>query len=270
MWWAGEQAGFGAVLTRQINHAWRLVGTGLGFVFFLGGSVLLAVVVFPAISLFTPEVSRRRERHYALMRLAFRAFIGMLTSFRVIAVKIDEPDTLQSSRGVVVVANHPTLIDIALLSAFIPRAQCIVKRELWDSPFLGPIMRGGGYIPNDLEPEALVRTCGAALAEGRSLIIFPEGTRSRPGVPLRFQRGFAHIATLLKADIQLAFISCTPPMLGKGVKWWAIPPSRPQFRISPAGWIRATSWQGDIHRSITARTIVRQLERVYNDRLAIG
>ena len=270
MWWAGEQAGFGAVLTRQINHAWRLVGTGLGFVFFLGGSVLLAVVVFPAISLFTPEVSRRRERHYALMRLAFRAFIGMLTSFRVIAVKIDEPDTLQSSRGVVVVANHPTLIDIALLSAFIPRAQCIVKRELWDSPFLGPIMRGGGYIPNDLEPEALIRTCGAALAEGRSLIIFPEGTRSRPGVPLRFQRGFAHIATLLKADIQLAFISCTPPMLGKGVKWWAIPPSRPQFRISPAGWIRATSWQGDIHRSITARTIVRQLERVYNDRLAIG
>jgi 1-acyl-sn-glycerol-3-phosphate acyltransferase len=258
------------VLLRPIDLAWRLVGTGLGFVVFLGGSVLLALVAYPAISFFTPTVSRRHERHHALLRFAFRAFIGMLTSLRVIAVKIDDPGALRGSKGVVVVANHPTLIDIVLLSALIPRAQCIVKRELWDSPFLGPIMRGGGYIPNDLEPEALIATCGEALTEGRSLVIFPEGTRSRPGVPVRFQRGFAHIATLLKADIQLAVITCTPPMLGKGVKWWAIPPSRPQFRISQAGWIRAASWQDDIHRSITARTIVRELERLYNDRLAIG
>lgn len=258
------------MLPRRIDLAWRLVGTGLGFVFFLGGSVLLAVVAFPAIGLFTPKVSRRRERQHALMRLAFQAFIGLLTRLHVITVTIDDPGALRNSRGVVVVANHPTLIDIVLLSALIPRAQCIVKRELWDSPFLGPIMRGGGYIPSDLDPEALIATCREALAEGRSLVIFPEGTRSRPGVPLRFQRGFAHIATLLKADIQLAFISCTPPTLRKGDKWWAIPPSRPEFRVSPAGWIRAASWQGGSHRSITARAIVRQLESLYNERLAIG
>jgi 1-acyl-sn-glycerol-3-phosphate acyltransferase len=258
------------VLPRQLDFAWRVIGTGLGFVVFLGGGSLLAVVAFPVIDLLTPEPSQRRERYHALMRWAFRAFVGMLHGLRVIEVEIDDPVALRGSKGVIVIANHPTLIDIVLLSAFIPRAQCIVKRELWDSPFLGRLMRGSGYIPNDLEPEALVAACRAALADGRSLIVFPEGTRSRPGMKLRFHRGFAQLATLLEADIQLALISCTPPTLTKGEKWWAVPSRRPHFRVSPAGWIRAVSWQGNGYRSLAARDITRRVERFYNEQLATG
>lgn len=266
----GGRNGSGAVSLRYLDCAWRLLGTGLGFVVFLGGGVLLAVLVFPTIDLLTPTASKRGERYQAWMRWTFRAFVGMLTGLRVIRVKIDDPSALRDSKGVIVVANHPTLIDIVLLSAFIPRVQCIVKRELWSSPFLGRLMRGAGYIPNDLEPEALVSACRDALTDRRSLIIFPEGTRSRPGVPLRFHRGFAHIATLLKADIQLAVISCVPPMLGKGVPWWQVPPRLPQFQVSSAGWIRAASWQGDGYRSVAARDVVRRVERFYNERLAAG
>ena len=221
------------MLPRQLDFAWRLAGTGLGFVIFLGGGLLLAVIAIPLIDLLTPSATRRRERYHALIRQAFRMFLGTLAWLRVIELKIDDPATLRDSKSVIVVANHPTLIDIVLLSAFIPGAQCIVKRELWDSPFLGRLMRGCNYIPNDLEPEALVAACRAALADGRSLIIFPEGTRSRVAAPLRFQRGFAHLATLLGVDIQLALISCTPPTLAKGDKWWAIPPRRPSFRVCP-------------------------------------
>jgi 1-acyl-sn-glycerol-3-phosphate acyltransferase len=257
------------VFLRPLDYAWRLVGTGLGFVVFLGGGLALAVIAFPLIDLLTPDASRRRERYHVLTRWAFQAFIGMLATLRVIEVRIDDRTTLLGSKGVIVVANHPTLIDIVLLSAFIPRAQCIVKRELWDSPFLGRLMRGSGYIPNDLEPEALVAACRAALADGRSLIIFPEGTRSRPGMPVRFHRGFAHLATLLEVDIQLALISCVPPTLAKGEKWWAIPAHRPHFRVSPAGWIRAASWQGGSYRSVAARDIARRAERFYNEQLAV-
>jgi 1-acyl-sn-glycerol-3-phosphate acyltransferase len=268
---AGDgHSGFGAVFLRQLDFAWRLIGTGLGFVVFLGGGALLAVIAFPSIDLLTPQASQRRERYHALMRWAFRAFVGMLAGLRVIEVKIDDPVALYGSKGVIVVANHPTLIDIVLLSAFIPRAQCIVKRELWDSPFLGRLMRGSGYIPNDLEPEALVAACRAALADGRSLIVFPEGTRSRPGMPMRFHRGFAQLATLLGADLQLALISCAPPTLAKGEKWWAIPTRRPRFRVSAAGWIRASSWQGDGYRSLAARDIARRVERFYNEQLSTG
>ena len=69
--------------------AWRLVGTGLGFVVFLGGGLALAVIAFPLIVLLTPDASRRRERYHGLTRWAFQAFIGMLSTLRVIDVGIE-------------------------------------------------------------------------------------------------------------------------------------------------------------------------------------
>jgi 1-acyl-sn-glycerol-3-phosphate acyltransferase len=266
---ASASTGCGDVFLKRFDLLWRLAGTGWAFAVFLGGGLLLAVVVFPVAGLLTPKVVRA-GRYQSLVQLAFRAFLAMLRILRIIELEIDDPAALRNSKGAIVVANHPTLIDVVLLSALIPRAQCIVKRELWDSPFLGRLMRGCDYIPGDLESEAMVAACRTALADGRSLIIFPEGTRSRPGVPLQFRRGFAHIATLLEADIQLVTISCHPPTLAKHEPWWSIPPQRPRFRVSPAGWIGANSWQRDVHRSLAARRIVRQLERFYNERLALG
>lgn len=260
--------GCGIVVLRQLDFLWRLAGTGLAFAVFLGGGLFMAFV-FVLVDIITAR-ERRRERYHFLLQLAFRSFVGMLRVLRVIDVIVDKPAALRDSKGVVVVANHPTLIDIVLLSAFIPRAQCIVKRELWDSPFLGRIMRGCEYVPSDLEPDALLAACRAALADGRSLIIFPEGTRSQPGRPLLFKRGFAHIATLLEVDIQMMTIDCNPPTLAKNDPWWAIPSRRPLFRVSPAGWVRAASWQGTEHRPRVVRGIVRQLERFYNERIAVG
>jgi 1-acyl-sn-glycerol-3-phosphate acyltransferase len=270
MWPADARTGSGAVLLlRYFDFIWRLAGTGWAFTVFLGGGLVLAGVIFPVVDCVTAPINRRARYHF-LLQLAFRGFVGMLRLLRVIDVVIDDPSALRNSKGVVVVANHPTLIDIVLLSALIPRAQCIVKRELWNSPFLGRIMRGCGYVPSDLEPDALLAACREALSDGRSLIIFPEGTRSRPGMPLRFRRGFAHIATLLDADIQMMTIDCNPPTLAKNDRWWVIPWRRPLFRVSPAGWVRAASWQGGDHRPKVVRGIVRQLERFYNERIAVG
>ena len=252
---------------KKIDFAWRLAGTGLAFAVFLGGGLFMAIIIFPILGWGTSS-SRRQERYQRIVQLSFRAFIGMLRLLRVIDVVIDDPSALRNSKSTIIVSNHPTLIDIVLLSALIPRAQCIVKRELWDSPFLGGIMRGCDYVPSDLEPEAMLAACRDALADGRSLIIFPEGTRSQPGMPLRFRRGFAHIATLLDADIQLMTIDCDPPTLAKNDRWWTIPARRPRFRVSPAGWVRATGWPRDVHRSKVVRGIVRHLERLYNERLA--
>jgi 1-acyl-sn-glycerol-3-phosphate acyltransferase len=258
------------VLLRRLEFAWRIVGTGLAFAGFFGGGFALAIVGFRAIDLFTQNPVRRRERHHALIRWAFGIFISLVTRLGIIAVKLDDPAALKSSKGTIVVANHPSLLDVVLLTATIPRVQCIVKRALWASPFLGPVMRGNGYIPADLDPEALLVACRDALSDGRCLIVFPEGTRTQPGQPVSFQRGFAHIATLLDADIQLVLITCTPPAFTKGEKWWAVPPRRPVFQVSSAGWVRAESWRGSPYRSIAARRIVRHIERLYNDQLAIG
>jgi 1-acyl-sn-glycerol-3-phosphate acyltransferase len=57
-------------------------------------------------------------------------------------------------------------------------------------------------------------------------VIFPEGTRTTPGQPLKLQRGAANIAVRGGLDVTPVRISCTPLTLGKGEKWYRVPPTR--------------------------------------------
>jgi 1-acyl-sn-glycerol-3-phosphate acyltransferase len=67
---------------------------------------------------------------------------------------------------------------------------------------------------------------------GNNLIIFPEGTRSVRGEPLRLQRGAARVAVHGDIDITPVRIRCTPATLSKGEKWYQVPPRRPHFCIT--------------------------------------
>ena len=82
------------------------------------------------------------------------------------------------------------------------------------------------------DPEQLLEQCRETLQAGYPIIVFPEGTRSRPGQALQFQRGAAHIAVRCEADIVPLVISCEPPMLRKGEPWYRIPPRRAHIVVS--------------------------------------
>jgi len=162
------------------------------------------------------------------------------------------------------------LLDVVILMSLVPRAQCIVKAELWRSRYLGGVMRWAGYIRNDLEPEALLGACKQAMADGKSLIIFPEGTRSRPGEALQFRRGFANIALLAEAEIQLVTIDCRPIMLCKGDPWWKIPPQKSRFRVTVGERLDAANALGYQYRSLAARHLVRRLQTYFTEQLELG
>ncbi len=256
------------MLRKGADFAWRLAGTGLAFAAFSIGGLCIAVVGFPLIDLFTRDPLKRRERYQSLIRFAFKVFLWCLRGMRILDFDAVGVEDLKNAKGVMLVANHPTLLDVVFLMALTPKAQCIVKSALFSNPFLGRVVGGAGYIRNDLEPEAFVAACKAALDEGRNLVVFPEGTRTKPNQRVRFQRGFAHIATLLRADIRYVLITCVPATLAKGDPWWAIPERRPHFRISSGGLLHGETWSVHEHRSIAARTLVRSLEGYYNERLA--
>jgi 1-acyl-sn-glycerol-3-phosphate acyltransferase len=141
-------------------------------------------------------------------------------------------EKLAQTGGRIVVANHPSLLDVVLLMSFIPNAQCIIKHQLWNHRFLGPLMRSAGYIRNDLSPEDMVAVCKASLRRRNCLIIFREGTRSVPGETLRLRRGFANLATLAGAPVQPVTITCDPLTLIKGERWCRLPPRTPLFTIA--------------------------------------
>jgi 1-acyl-sn-glycerol-3-phosphate acyltransferase len=258
------------VLLNALNYAWRLFVTGIAFACFFGGGLVLALTVFPTIAVFARSEERRVRVTQAVIHHTFRFYIAMLELLGIIKLEVDGASALLDGNGRMIIANHPTLLDVVLLMSLIPRAQCIVKAELWRSRWLGGVMRWAGYIRNDLEPEALLAACKQAMAEGKSLIIFPEGTRSRPGEAIQFRRGFANIALLSEAEIQLVTIDCRPIMLSKGDPWWKIPEKRSLFRVSVGQRLDAAETLSYQYRSLAARQLVRRLQSYFTEQLGLG
>jgi 1-acyl-sn-glycerol-3-phosphate acyltransferase len=192
----------------------------------------------------------------------------MLQFLRLIRLEVVGDEQLRASRGALIVANHPSLLDVVLLMAQVPNAQCIVKHQLWNHPLLGGLVRRAGYIRNDLDGETMIDECRKSLQSGHNIIVFPEGTRSCPDGLQRLQRGFANIAILTGAKIQLVLITCTPSMLTKGVAWWMVPDRRSLFRLVVGRELNATAYLDSNNRSLASRRLTEHVETYYMEKLS--
>lgn len=210
---------------------------------------------------------RKQERAQRILQTSFRFFIRMMTVLGVIALDVDDEGRLRALKGQLVIANHPTLIDVVILIALIPQAQCIIKYQLWSNPFLRHIVKTMRYIRNDLPPDQFMDACRAVLAEGNNLIIFPEGTRSPAGSLHRFYRGFANIALLLQKDILPITISCSPLMLTKGTAWYRIPPRPGHFIVTAAPTLDIAPFMLYRSRGVGARALVAHCQGFFDERL---
>jgi 1-acyl-sn-glycerol-3-phosphate acyltransferase len=213
----------------RIGLGWRVFATGLSFALFGLGGLLLRVLVFPLLALCVTDTAARVRAARATVRLSFRAFVGIMRGLGVLRYELHGIDKLDRE-GQLILANHPTLIDTVFLMAFVRNADCIVKGGLWTNPFTRGPVRAAGYICNDRGPE-LIEDCIASLRAGGNLIIFPEGTRTPRGEPPALKRGAANIAVRGARPVTPVRISCEPLTLGKGDKWWHVPPRRASFRI---------------------------------------
>jgi 1-acyl-sn-glycerol-3-phosphate acyltransferase len=257
---------------KRVFYIWRLFWTAFAFAVLGIGGFILAMTVIPMVTLFVQDERTRNHRAQVIIRESFRVYIAMLRALGVLKLEVVGADKLSACEGKLIIANHPTLIDIVLLMALLPDAKCVVKPALFANPFLRQIVRAAGYIRNDCEPEVLIEKCRESLAAGNNLIIFPEGTRSVPGKPLRFQRGFAHVATLTGVSLQPVTITCEPITLVKGEPYYKIPASRPSFRIEVADELDPAKFLavGSESRARAARKLVSYLEADYCMRLNRG
>lgn len=254
----------GLELARRAFRWWRIPATGFAFAALGLGGALMALTWFPVLRALAADEATRRRRTQRAIQLTFRLYLWMLQGLGLIRLEIEGRAALEACRGRLVVSNHPTLLDVVLLMAVLPNAQCVVKHQLWSNRFLGPVVRAAGYVRNDLEAEALLAACRAALAEGSNLIIFPEGTRSVPGQPVRLQRGFANIALLAPADLQLLTVQCQPVTLVKGEPWWRVPERRPRFRVRAGEVLPIAPFLASGPRAIGARQLTRHLQEYWD------
>ncbi|WP_137937815.1 lysophospholipid acyltransferase family protein [Chitinivorax sp. B] len=212
-----------------LGRYWRVLGTGISFMAFGLGGLVLRVLIFPLLNLFVWKNRLRVAVSREVIRLTFRCFVGLMKGLGVLRYDVIGLEKL-NRRGLLILANHPSLIDTVFLMAFVKNADCVVKAALWRNPFTHGPVRAAGYIMNDSGVE-LVDDCVTSLASGGNLIIFPEGTRTPKHGQIQLKRGAANIAVRGVRNITPVIIQCTPPTLSKGERWWRVPPRRVYFRI---------------------------------------
>jgi 1-acyl-sn-glycerol-3-phosphate acyltransferase len=252
----------GQNIIRKLDYGWRLFATGFSFFSFGVGGLLLWSLVFPVLSVVPGSRLQKISRGQRIIHYSFYVFIGLMHRMGVMTYHITGLEKLNRP-GQLVIANHPTLVDIVFLISRIKQANCIVKAKLWHNPFMrGPILNAG-YISNG-DPEQMIAECVAWLQSGGSMVIFPEGTRSVPGKPCYFQRGAAAIALQAKAAVTPVTLSCDPGTLTKAEPWHRIPDRRFHLAMQVGDDIALDDFTELTPKSIAVRRFNQYLQDYFN------
>lgn len=205
----------------RLRTLWRRCRTAIGFAALGLSTLWLSVVALPLGRLLGDSEPDDLRAQRAIHRIS-RRYLRLVAGLGLMRWSDRELAALSGPGPRLVVANHPTLLDIVVLCALLPQADCIVNAERARNPFLRGLARSAGYIAN-ADGVRAVEECVRRLRAGRTLIVFPEGTRSPAGRLGPFQRGAAHIALRSRTPFTPVLIRCDPPALTKGQRWYDLP-----------------------------------------------
>lgn len=254
------------MILQRLNYAWRLFATGLSFTLFGLGGIIVPWIATPWITLTSRTSKERQQRARLLIHRTFKLFIHIMRALGVLTWDIHGAELL-TRPGLLVLANHPCLIDVVFLIAFIPNPDCIVKGRLLTNPAMNGYLRLTGFLTNDSGPE-LIKSAQSSIASGSALIIFPEGTRTMPGEALHFQRGAANLALRTQTAVTPVTIVCEPLTLSKKHRWYHIPPKKVHMTLLVGSDIAIGSYT---HQplAMAARQLTQDLQDYFTEELRV-
>lgn len=214
---------------RRDAYYWRLLATALSFALFGVAGLCLRLVIFPLLSCLPGDAHSHRQRARRTIGQLFWLFIRFMARTGVLTYEIQGAEKL-GRPGQMIIANHPSLIDVVFLIGLVRDANCVVKQSLWQNTFTRGPVRSADYISNDGSMDML-DTAAVALQSGQTLIIFPEGTRTPPGQVPAFHRGAAAIALRGAKLVTPVTIQVRPSTLTKAEPWYRIPQRRVHFSL---------------------------------------
>ena len=149
-----------------------------------------------------------------LIAFGFTTYLWFLRIFCFVRLDCAALDTIRRQPSLIVIANHPSLLDAVILLSKLPRAACVMKAILRSNPLFASMARLSGYISNE-DPMKLIKKSCDELTSGGQLLIFPEGTRTITPPINPFGQMTALISTRSSSAIQTVFIDYSSLYLGK-------------------------------------------------------
>lgn len=244
---------------------WKIVRGALVFTgFYLSGAVLGALLL-PIVSLFHRDPIRRMRFNQYVVSIAFRMTLDVLRWNRLFTFNPRKVDPALPDHPVIVVVNHPTTIDVVATLSVYREASVVVKRKIWNDRLLRYLFRWCGHIDGgdgSMESNvALLDEIKARLAQGLSVVIFPEGTRSPVGGLGPMLKGAFAVASVTQTDILPVLITANPPALHKEAPWHVLPDRPVEYNVRPLGLLSA--------KGSSARKLQRQVTELFERELGL-
>ncbi len=176
----------------------QIVLTLVSNVYWIVGSLVLGAIA---------AVSGALSPNSAVPYRCARWWGGSIVRSGAVRIRKEGGEPLTADDRYVFFANHQSLYDVPVLLATLPvDARFLAKKSLFALPIFGFAMRKAGFVPVDRgagagAAKAAFRAASEQLAKGRSVLVFPEETRSADGTVLPFKSGGLLIA--LRAGVKI-------------------------------------------------------------------
>lgn len=257
----------------RLDMITRIVFAGMASLMFWTGSALLSWVLLPAVRVRMRDRWARARGCQRHVRRAFRLFHAFL--HRTGLLDYDYRQVRPLPRGLagqpfVMVANHPSLIDVtAIASAW--DALCVVaKRPLFRSFLVGHLLRCCDHIDGGdgsaMSGASVIEEAQVRLRGGLPVLVFPEGTRSPAGsASLRpFKRGAFEIACRARVPILPVLVRLDRPILLKRQGWYrSVERQRVRLTVEPLAPVPVAEL------GVDSAALARRVEALFRGKLGL-
>jgi 1-acyl-sn-glycerol-3-phosphate acyltransferase len=246
-------------ISNKFLYSYRVFAKWLAFFAFGLISLILAILVLPPMRLILRTRDQFSKYTRRFVSSTMRGFIVFMHIIGIVDLEVKDRESFLQLSSKIIVANHPSILDVVMILSLIPNADCVVNANL-SHGIIGGVVRQL-YILNSLDYDILMNACIESLERRNCLIIFPEGTRTPRKGKLVVKKGAARIALASNCNIVPVHIGGTDKYgLGKKDPWIGFNPrERYVFRINMGNEIHIENYK-TYSKPATVRIITKDID----------
>jgi 1-acyl-sn-glycerol-3-phosphate acyltransferase len=186
--------------------------SAFAFSYFIFGCILLNILGLFLIKLNPFNKAKSKLIYHTVLSKFAWSLMHIMTNVK---KTVNNPLNESFETPAIVIANHQSFLDILCTIMLHPKLLLLTNSWVYHSPFFGNVVRMAGYYPVKEGAEQSTDKLRQGVADGYSIVVFPEGTRSADGNIKRFHKGAFFLAEQLNIDILPILIHGSGYSMGK-------------------------------------------------------
>lgn len=189
-----------------------IVQSTIAFSYFVFGAFLLVVIGVVLTKLIPFQRKKMKAAYTYILSKFVKSLVYLMVNVKKKIINVNHENI---EKPAVIIANHQSFLDILVLVMLHPKLIMMTNKWVWHSPVFGYVVRMADYQLAENTDNKL-EFMKEKVADGYSIIVYPEGTRNKDGIIQRFHKGAFYLAEKLNIDILPIVLHGTGYCMSKG------------------------------------------------------